>query len=178
MPAGRPADAGRRERTLAAVVDYAGTHGLDDVSLRPLAAALGTSPRMLLYDFGSKDELVAAVLDSVRAQQASAVADAYRGGRTPQAAVRALWTWLTAPEHAGYVRLYAQARLRDAGRSDQREGAPSVDGLRVEQETGATHEGRILVVTLLHALALRRLGDLGPGPADRAFEHFIAGLRG
>ncbi|MFJ2864416.1 hypothetical protein [Kitasatospora sp. NPDC087314] len=31
--------------------------GLAGLSLRPLAAALGTSPRMLLYDFGSKQEL-------------------------------------------------------------------------------------------------------------------------
>ena len=45
-----------------AATDYVLEHGLIGLSLRPLAAALGTSDRMLLYHFGTKDDLVAAVL--------------------------------------------------------------------------------------------------------------------
>jgi len=37
-------------------------HGLNTASLRPLAAAAGTSDRMLIYHFGSKDGLIAALL--------------------------------------------------------------------------------------------------------------------
>lgn len=36
-------------------------HGLGSASLRPLAKAAGTSDRMLIYHFGSKDALVAAL---------------------------------------------------------------------------------------------------------------------
>lgn len=40
-------------------------HGLMSASLRPLAKAAGTSDRMLIYHFGSKDELVAALLVTI-----------------------------------------------------------------------------------------------------------------
>ena len=56
----------RRERLAEDATDYVLEHGIAGLSLRPLAAALGTSDRMLLYHFGSKDALVAEV---DRAQQ-------------------------------------------------------------------------------------------------------------
>lgn len=52
----------RRRRLAEAATDYVLAHGLIELSLRPLAAALGTSDRMLLYHFDGKDDLVAAVL--------------------------------------------------------------------------------------------------------------------
>ncbi|GGO88457.1 TetR family transcriptional regulator [Nocardioides phosphati] len=55
-------DPQRRATWAEAATDYVLSHGLIGLSLRPLAAELGTSDRMLLYHFGSKDELVADVL--------------------------------------------------------------------------------------------------------------------
>ena len=52
----------RREVLAEAATDYVLEHGLLDLSLRPLAAALGTSDRMLLYHFSDKNDLVATVL--------------------------------------------------------------------------------------------------------------------
>ena len=52
---------GRRAELLAGATAWAVEHGLGSLSLRPLARALGTSDRMLVYYFGSKDELVAAI---------------------------------------------------------------------------------------------------------------------
>ncbi|MDX6233815.1 MAG: hypothetical protein QOH68_2887 [Nocardioidaceae bacterium] len=52
----------KRDELTEAATDYVLEHGLIGLSLRPLAAALGTSDRMLIYHFGSKDELIAAVL--------------------------------------------------------------------------------------------------------------------
>ena len=54
---------GKRQELAEAATDHALEHGLIGLSLRPLAAAIGTSDRMLIYHFGSKDELVDAVLD-------------------------------------------------------------------------------------------------------------------
>jgi AcrR family transcriptional regulator len=51
----------RREELTEAAADYLLDHGLIGLSLRPLAAALGTSDRMLLYHFADKDDLVATV---------------------------------------------------------------------------------------------------------------------
>ena len=55
--------AGSRQQWTDAATDYVLEHGLIGLSLRPLAAALGTSDRMLIYRFGNKDSLVAEVLD-------------------------------------------------------------------------------------------------------------------
>lgn len=55
--------------------DYVLARGLAGLSLRPLAAALDTSPRMLLYDFGSKQELVSAVLAEARRRGATRLAE-------------------------------------------------------------------------------------------------------
>lgn len=55
----------QREALLAGAVEHVLGHGVATLSLRPLAAALGTSDRMLLYWFGSRDRLLVAVLDAV-----------------------------------------------------------------------------------------------------------------
>lgn len=54
----------RLDRTtlLDRLADHVLDHGLAGASLRPMAAAAGTSDRMLIYHFGSKDALVAALL--------------------------------------------------------------------------------------------------------------------
>ena len=66
----RPADQERRSRLLDAIVDYVFEHGLSDLSLRPLADAVGASPRVLLYYFGgTKAELIQAIIAGVRERQ-------------------------------------------------------------------------------------------------------------
>lgn len=52
----------RREELLDQVTDYVLEHGLIGLTLRPVAAAIGTSDRMLLYHFESRDDLVTAVV--------------------------------------------------------------------------------------------------------------------
>jgi AcrR family transcriptional regulator len=62
----RPLDHGKRAELLGRVVHYIGTHGLDDLTLRPLAAELGTSSRMLIYYFDSRENLIVQALTSQR----------------------------------------------------------------------------------------------------------------
>jgi AcrR family transcriptional regulator len=54
-----------RERLLAAAVEQARRGGIADLSLRELAAAIGTSHRMLLYHFGSREGLLVAIARAV-----------------------------------------------------------------------------------------------------------------
>ena len=58
-----------RDQLLAAAVDYVLAHGFSNLSLRELAAAIGTSHRMLIYHFGSKEGLLVALIRSVEAAQ-------------------------------------------------------------------------------------------------------------
>lgn len=68
-----PGDA--RQKLLDAAIDYVAGHGLTDLSLRRLADALGTSHRMLIHHFGSKDGLWVAIVREVEARQRAGVAD-------------------------------------------------------------------------------------------------------
>jgi AcrR family transcriptional regulator len=80
----------RREELTEAAADYLLEHGLIGLSLRPLAAALGTSDRMLLYHFADKDDLVATVF---RAAVNRGVADleALPAARDVRGCVLRLW---------------------------------------------------------------------------------------
>ena len=57
-----------RDRLLDDCLAYFLRHGVAGLSLRPLAAAVGTSARMLLHYFGSKETLIAEVMDQVQAR--------------------------------------------------------------------------------------------------------------
>ncbi|MFI6493838.1 TetR/AcrR family transcriptional regulator [Streptomyces sp. NPDC050564] len=58
----RPADPAKRRELLDRVRAYVLENGLSDLSLRPMARSLGTSDRMLLYYFGTKDRLISEAL--------------------------------------------------------------------------------------------------------------------
>jgi len=58
-----------KDRLLAAAIDYVAENGVADLSLRRLAAAIGTSHRMLIYHFDSKEGLLVAIIRAVEARQ-------------------------------------------------------------------------------------------------------------
>ncbi|WP_319450018.1 MULTISPECIES: TetR/AcrR family transcriptional regulator [unclassified Mycobacterium] len=58
----RPIDRAKREELLAAAGAILARTGVVDTSLRELASQLGTSARMLVYYFGSKEQLILEVL--------------------------------------------------------------------------------------------------------------------
>ncbi|HWD42389.1 MAG TPA: TetR/AcrR family transcriptional regulator [Actinomycetota bacterium] len=105
-----------RERLLAAAVEYAAEHGLADLSLRALAGALGTSHRMLIFHFGSKEGLLVEVVRAVEAQQRALLAELRADpDLDPLGQMQALWEHLTSPALWPYERLffevYAQGLL-------------------------------------------------------------------
>ncbi|MEV4153488.1 TetR/AcrR family transcriptional regulator [Nocardia salmonicida] len=71
----RPLDHRKRAELLAGVVTFIASRGLAELSLRPLAAALGTSSRMLIYYFGTKEELLVQALATQRPDLAAVFAD-------------------------------------------------------------------------------------------------------
>ena len=70
----RTPDEARRRELLEACVDYVCRHGLADLSLRPLAKAVGSSPRVLLHYFESKENLVVEIVLHGRARQQAMMA--------------------------------------------------------------------------------------------------------
>ncbi len=100
---------GQRAAFLAGAVAYVLLHGVATLSLRPLAAALGTSDRMLLYYFGTREQLLAAALDEVGRQLRAALDEALPATPVrPAQLVRQAWTVLQAPEAEPHLRLYVE----------------------------------------------------------------------
>jgi AcrR family transcriptional regulator len=88
---------------------YCLERGLSDMSLRPLAAAVGSSPRVLLFLFGSKDGLTRALLARAREDELAALGRLRTETLTLGEAAREVWKWLAADEHRGLLRLWVEA---------------------------------------------------------------------
>jgi AcrR family transcriptional regulator len=106
----------RRAELLDACYAYVLEHGLTSLSLRPLATTTGTSPRVLLYLFGSKDNLLRELLARARHEQVALVAaaldlDTGSGVSEFDALADRLWNWLSAAEQRPMVRLTYEAFL-------------------------------------------------------------------
>jgi AcrR family transcriptional regulator len=100
----------RKEELLELAYRYVLEHGLADMSLRPLADAVGSSPRVLLFLFGSKDGLVRALLSRARAEELALLQVARGQGAAADLAefARRVWAWLAAPEHRALLTLWIE----------------------------------------------------------------------
>lgn len=103
----------RREELIEKALGYFLKHGLAGLSLRPLAGQIGSSARLLVYHFGSKDGLIAAVMDEVRARTqksfAASAAHSSRGARS--GVMRRFWAWITHPANVPYMRLLFEVQV-------------------------------------------------------------------
>jgi AcrR family transcriptional regulator len=104
----------RREELLERAYEHVLANGLAGLSLRPLAAAIGSSPRVLLFLFDSKDGLVRALLARARADELALLQRIPPGPETGDLADVALqvWRWLAADEHRGLLRLWTESYAR------------------------------------------------------------------
>src|SRR5580698_3978467 len=87
-----------------AIVQYLIEHGLTDLSLRPLAKAIGSSPRVLLYYFGSKEKMVVDVLAEIRKQQRASYGQVQTGSLAEDC--RIIWKHMSAPDSEPLFRLF------------------------------------------------------------------------
>lgn len=176
---GRPADPTRRRRTLGLATDHVLAEGIEGLTLRSLATALETSPRMVLYDFGSKDQLLAEVLTEARRRRAALVAERFDQTRSPADALVAFWESLTAPDGAAWLRLILQLRAQVIlGRADPKTLGDWLEPYRqlAEQARAPTADLHLISGAILGLLEQRQItGD--HAAADAAFRRFLSVIR-
>jgi AcrR family transcriptional regulator len=105
MPSPPPA---RRQALAEGAAEYLLRHGVAGMSLRPMAAAIGSSARLLIYHFGSKERLLIEAMGVIRkrarreveALLAAAPADPDLGD-----VLRAFWRWCTSKKNRPYLHL-------------------------------------------------------------------------
>jgi AcrR family transcriptional regulator len=95
-----------RQALLDKTLTYVARHGMSDLSLRELAAAVGTSHRMLIYHFGSRDGLVASIVESMEDRQREALAALAGTAMSPRRLITAQWEQLADPELRPFVVLF------------------------------------------------------------------------
>lgn len=170
---GRPPNPGRRARILSEATDYVLDHGLSGLSLRPLASALNTSPRMLLYDFGSKEALLSEILLEARRRQVASLAESVSTDQPPADALASAWTWFTG--HLPYVQLLFEVHL-DAQRRPEAYARPRDlvdDWIRyITEQFGIDAAYATLILAVFRGLALDRLGAPDTAPTDEAMRRF------
>ncbi|MFD8541222.1 TetR/AcrR family transcriptional regulator [Streptomyces rubrogriseus] len=170
-----------RDRILDACVDHALAHGLPG-RLEPFAAASGTSARMLIYHFGTRDALLRETLRRARRRQRDFFGELVspRPDEPYPSTLRRAWRVMTGPVGRPYLTMFG--RLRED--AEQRlwpdfRRESTTDWLRPFEE-GMRSVGRPELATLVLAVVrglimdIETTGDVAR--ADRAFEDFLAAL--
>jgi len=154
----RPVNPNRRSETLGRAAEYVLDHGLAGLSLRPLAAALGTSPRMLLYDFGSKQRLVVDVLAEIRRRE-ERLFDAH------VETLEDVWRWIAAPEREAFLRLFFEVYVDAMKRG---EASPLVEDWLAFLSSRVDEATATLLIAVVRGLLLDRLATGDEGRTDAA----------
>ncbi|BCY10730.1 TetR/AcrR family transcriptional regulator [Actinoplanes sp. L3-i22] len=168
-----------RERLLDACTDHALAHGLPD-RLGPLARGTGTSARMLIYHFGTRDALLRAVLGRARQRQLDTFGDLLRArpGEDYPATLRQAWAAMTGPAGRPFLRMFGQLQRSSDLWPDFRRIA-TTDWLE-PLAAGLRTIGREELATLLLAVIRGLLMDLDATAdttrADQAFHQFLTML--
>ncbi len=105
----RPPDPERRAELLERAVDYAVEHGVADLTLRPLASALGVRPNTLVHHFGTKEELLSEILNGVRDRLRAMREQAGARGGAGKDALHATWEWTSDPARLPFFRFFFEA---------------------------------------------------------------------
>ncbi len=175
----------RRVELVDGALDYVLAHGLVGLSLRPMAAALGTSDRMLIYHFGSKERLVGEVLGHAQQRLSHTVSPPGPQVRTFADLIDHLWTALKVPGAAQVTRLYLETcvlALQDPqrwGDAPERLRGPWRAPLQVGLAAFGVPSHHVaaladLILDTLDGLALDRLTATDPARVDAAASAFGA----
>lgn len=169
------------DRILDACTDHALAHGLPD-RLEPLAAAAGTSARMLVYHFGTRDELLRAILRRARQRQLDVFGDLLRvrSDEPYPATLARAWATMTSLDGQPFLRMFGQLRenaerslwpgFRRLATTDWLQ--PLEDGLR----SIGRPESATLVLAVIRGLLMDLDATGDSARADRAFQEFLSTL--
>jgi AcrR family transcriptional regulator len=173
---------------LTAATAHLAELGLGGATLRSIASAIGTSHRMLIYHFGSRDGLLLAIVRSVEDEQRAAMAELAADESASVAELtRRMWQRVADPRLRPHERLffelYGRALQGDPGAApmlqwvvpawlDQLTALLTARGMPADEARATARLGLATVRGLL--LDLLATGDRAE--ADAAMELFIRRL--
>lgn len=173
-----------------AAIDHVAHHGLTDLSLRGLAAELGTSHRMLSHHFGSKEGLWVAIIREVEQRNRAAINEVTAApDATPADAMRSWWRHISDPSlwpnERLFFEVYVQALLGRPPTSELLDGIVDswLDPAAEMAEAMGVSPGEArafarLGVAVTRGLLLDLLATKDRAGVDAAMEQWIAGFEG
>jgi AcrR family transcriptional regulator len=173
----RSPDLQRRRQLLDALIEEFAAGGIGDRSLREVAAAVGTSHRMLLHHFGSREDLLVAIVEEVERRQMALVPYL---PENPADGFAAMWADLRRPELRQLERLFFECYSRAAqGEKPFTRMVPgAVDGwLReVEDNADAPYDRAMarLGLAVTRGLLLDLVATNDDAGVDAAAEAFVS----
>jgi AcrR family transcriptional regulator len=172
----------RRQEVLEAVVAELARNGIGDRSLRDIAAGVGTSHRMLIHHFGSRQGLLTEVVRTVEADQRAFLASL---DVPPRDVMTLMWQRLSDPSLWPAERLFFECYAR-ASRGEEPyaellpglvddwlERAIAVDPLAATDPVRARAQARV-GLALFRGLLLDLVGTEDRAGVDAAFDEFRA----
>lgn len=177
----RPPDERRRRELVDALVGAFAAGGIGGRSLREVADAVGTSHRMLLHHFGSRDELLIEIVSEVERRQAAelgALPD------DPADAIAAMWKILRQPHLRPFARLFFECYARAAhGEEPFTRMLPgAIDGwlASLDARAGDRRDPALarLGLAVFRGLLLDLVASGDDEGVDAAVERFVELLRG
>lgn len=150
----------RRTAALDRMADHVLSEGLTGATLRPLAAAAGTSDRMLLYYFADKDELLTAILERIAARLLADLNATIASKRPFVTLLNDVWVVLNSARHRPYMTIWY----------DLASGAAR--GLEPHRKVSG------LIADGYFAWIEGRLAHDASGPPNRTAPLFLAALQG
>ncbi|MBB5873400.1 AcrR family transcriptional regulator [Allocatelliglobosispora scoriae] len=170
-----------KELLLGRVIDFLAASGITGKSLREIAIGAGTSHRMLIYHFGSREGLLAAVVAVIEAQQRSAMAA--MAGESSRELMTALWRQVSDPAILPFVRLFFEI----VGQAVQ--GVPGTErllatltepwlaeGAATAERVGAAFDPAVIRmgVAVTRGLLLDLLAGADPAEVTASYQRFVA----
>ena len=174
-----------RDRLLDAAVAYAEDHGLSELTLRELAAAIGTSHRMLIYHFGAKEGLQVAIVRAVEEAQRAMLHDLTADPTVgPAETIRIMWRrfadskrW---PQERLFFEVYGQALQGRPGTDGFLDGiidswvdVSTESAVRAGVVEAAARADARLGVAVMRGLLLDLLATRDRPAVDEAFERYV-----
>jgi AcrR family transcriptional regulator len=101
----------RKEELLNGALSYLSEHGIANVSLRPMATQLGTSPRILMFHFKSKERLLQEVMEELQTRLKSSFARIGKGSRKAVPPLKRFWIWATEKGNLPYLKLLYETQI-------------------------------------------------------------------
>jgi DNA-binding MarR family transcriptional regulator len=170
-----------KDGLLNACIDHALAHGLPE-RLEPLATATGTSARMLIYHFGTRDALLRAILGRARQRHLDTWGDLLRARPDEPYTVTLAraWTSMSGSDGRQYLQMFSQWRATPTQHlwPDFRRSAttdwlgPLEDGLR----SIGRPELATLALAVIRGLLMDRDATADATRTDRAFQDFLTAV--